>query len=91
MISLSLRIAPLITGFVHVQTNPAYAYSTSETVENARRKPFILQEETQTLQKANILRQASSVYLKRLLPDLMHHEFASKSPAHGKGFKPAAC
>ena len=38
MISLSLRIASHVTGFVHVQTNPAYAYSIAETVENAKRK-----------------------------------------------------
>lgn len=37
MISLSLRMAPHIKGFVHVQTNPSYSYSTSKTIENARR------------------------------------------------------
>ena len=38
MISLSLRMAPYVKGFVHVQTNPSYSYSTSKTIENARRK-----------------------------------------------------
>ncbi|CAD6593051.1 MAG: hypothetical protein ASARMPREDX12_006678 [Alectoria sarmentosa] len=37
MISLSLRMAPHIKGFVHVQTNPSYSYSTTKTIENARR------------------------------------------------------
>ena len=38
MISLSLRMAPYVKGFVHVQTNPSYSYSTSRTVESARRR-----------------------------------------------------
>lgn len=37
MVSLSLRMAPHVKGFVHVQTNPSYSYSTSKTIENARR------------------------------------------------------
>jgi len=31
-------MAPHITGFIHVQTNPFHAYSTPDTVENAKRK-----------------------------------------------------
>lgn len=38
MISLSLRMASFVKGFVHVQTNPSYSYSTSKTIENARRR-----------------------------------------------------
>ncbi|OJZ90407.1 hypothetical protein ASPFODRAFT_126076 [Aspergillus luchuensis CBS 106.47] len=37
MISLSLRIAPHITGHIHIQTNPYYSYSTEKTIVNALR------------------------------------------------------
>ncbi|EHA23875.1 hypothetical protein ASPNIDRAFT_40065 [Aspergillus niger ATCC 1015] len=37
MISLSLRIAPDITGHIHIQTNPYYSYSTEKTIVNALR------------------------------------------------------
>ncbi|KAL8782219.1 MAG: hypothetical protein Q9213_005585 [Squamulea squamosa] len=37
MFKLSLRIAPYIRGFIHVQTNPFNKDSTSKTVENAKR------------------------------------------------------
>ena len=38
VISLPLRMAHHVKNFVHVQTNPPYSYSTSKTIENARRK-----------------------------------------------------
>lgn len=37
MIRLSLRMVSHVKGFVHVQTNPLYSYSTSKTIENAQR------------------------------------------------------
>ncbi|PWY96351.1 transaldolase [Aspergillus sclerotioniger CBS 115572] len=37
MLSLSVKIAPHITGYIHVQTNPYYSYSTQKTVQNALR------------------------------------------------------
>ncbi|KAL2255980.1 hypothetical protein VTK26DRAFT_2396 [Humicola hyalothermophila] len=37
MVALSIRIAPHTTGFLHVQTNPKFAYSTHKTVKNAER------------------------------------------------------
>ncbi|KAH7166333.1 hypothetical protein EDB81DRAFT_284212 [Dactylonectria macrodidyma] len=37
MIKLQLIIAPNLTGYVHIQTNPKLSYSTSATVENAQR------------------------------------------------------
>ncbi|PYH92225.1 transaldolase [Aspergillus ellipticus CBS 707.79] len=37
MISLSLKIAPHITGYIHIQTNPYYSYSTEKTIANALR------------------------------------------------------
>ncbi|GKZ32198.1 hypothetical protein AbraIFM66950_001391 [Aspergillus brasiliensis] len=37
MISLSLKIAPHITGHIHIQTNPYYSYSTQQTIANALR------------------------------------------------------
>ncbi|PWY90769.1 transaldolase [Aspergillus heteromorphus CBS 117.55] len=37
MISLSLKIAPYITGYIHIQINPYNAYSTKKTVANALR------------------------------------------------------
>lgn len=38
MISLSLRMGPHVKGYVHVQTNPSYSYSTPKTIQNAQRK-----------------------------------------------------
>ncbi|KAL2069172.1 hypothetical protein VTL71DRAFT_15510 [Oculimacula yallundae] len=37
MVSLQLEISRHITGLVHVQTNPYYAYDSHKTVDNARR------------------------------------------------------
>ncbi|KAL4883025.1 hypothetical protein BJY04DRAFT_216740 [Aspergillus karnatakaensis] len=37
---LALKIVPLITGYVHIQTNPYNAYSTGKTVANAFRIIF---------------------------------------------------
>lgn len=37
MIKLQLLMAPDVTGYVHVQTNPKLSYSTRETLKNARR------------------------------------------------------
>ncbi|KAG9238630.1 hypothetical protein BJ875DRAFT_23569 [Amylocarpus encephaloides] len=37
MIKLQLRIAPYVTGFVHIQTNPVHSYNTPKTIENAKR------------------------------------------------------
>lgn len=37
MVSLSLLIAPHITGRLHTQTNPHYSFSTPKTIANARR------------------------------------------------------
>lgn len=37
MVGLSLRFAPHLTGYHHVQTNPKLAYSTQKTVKNAER------------------------------------------------------
>lgn len=35
MVKLALKIAPHISGHVHIQTNPYYSYSTEQTVINA--------------------------------------------------------
>lgn len=40
MVKLALRIAPHITGHVHIQTNPYYSFSTEKTIVNALRTPF---------------------------------------------------
>ncbi|BCR91001.1 transaldolase family protein [Aspergillus chevalieri] len=37
MVKLALRIAPHITGHVHIQTNPYYSFSTEKTIVNALR------------------------------------------------------
>jgi len=37
MVSLSLRIVPHLTGYVHTQTNPLYSYSKAKTIANAER------------------------------------------------------
>ncbi|OOF90373.1 hypothetical protein ASPCADRAFT_135222 [Aspergillus carbonarius ITEM 5010] len=37
MLSLSVKIAPHITGYIHLQTNPYYSYSTEKTIHNALR------------------------------------------------------
>ncbi|MCJ1404225.1 hypothetical protein MMC11_007450 [Xylographa trunciseda] len=37
MISLSLTIAPLITGTIHVMANPTLSYSTTKIIENSQR------------------------------------------------------
>ncbi|OJJ99750.1 hypothetical protein ASPACDRAFT_43382 [Aspergillus aculeatus ATCC 16872] len=37
MIKLALKIAPHITGYIHIQTNPYYSYSTTKTFTNAWR------------------------------------------------------
>ncbi|KAB8076452.1 transaldolase [Aspergillus leporis] len=37
MVKLSLRIAPHIRGYVHIQTNPYYSYSVEKTIVNALR------------------------------------------------------
>ncbi|KAM4055900.1 transaldolase/Fructose-6-phosphate aldolase domain-containing protein [Hirsutella rhossiliensis] len=37
MVKLQLRIAPNVTGRLHVQTNPKFSYSTAASVENAER------------------------------------------------------
>lgn len=37
MVSLSLRIAPHVTGYLHVQTDPLKSFDTTATVANARR------------------------------------------------------
>ncbi|KAH6877125.1 hypothetical protein B0T10DRAFT_497074 [Thelonectria olida] len=37
MVKLQLIIAPHVTGYVHVQTNPKLSYDTTATVENAER------------------------------------------------------
>ncbi|KAG2414536.1 hypothetical protein HFD88_003727 [Aspergillus terreus] len=37
MVKLALKIAPHISGHVHIQTNPYYSYSTEQTVINALR------------------------------------------------------
>ncbi|KAI0170031.1 transaldolase [Pestalotiopsis sp. NC0098] len=37
MVKLALRIVPYLTGYSHIQTNPAYSYDTQKTAENARR------------------------------------------------------
>ncbi|KAL7939277.1 hypothetical protein V8C35DRAFT_286211 [Trichoderma chlorosporum] len=44
MVKLQLLIAPYITGYVHVQTNPKLSYSQSGTVENAQRIIAIFRE-----------------------------------------------
>ena len=40
MIGLSLRIAPHITGCIHVQTNPKLAYDTQRTIKNAESRSY---------------------------------------------------
>jgi len=37
MISMSLTIAPLITGTLHVMANPTFSYSTTKIIENGQR------------------------------------------------------
>ncbi|EGY19531.1 uncharacterized protein VDAG_09865 [Verticillium dahliae VdLs.17] len=37
MVRLSIQFAPYVTGFLHIQTNPYWAYSTKKTYRNARR------------------------------------------------------
>ncbi|OIW28149.1 aldolase [Coniochaeta ligniaria NRRL 30616] len=37
MVQLSLGFAPHTTGYLHVQTNPKWSYSTDKTVKNAKR------------------------------------------------------
>ena len=37
MVGLSLTIAPLITGIIHVMANPIHADSTMKIVENGKR------------------------------------------------------
>jgi transaldolase len=37
MVQLSLRFAPYTIGYLHVQTNPKWAYSTLKTIKNAER------------------------------------------------------
>ncbi|PYH48833.1 transaldolase family protein [Aspergillus saccharolyticus JOP 1030-1] len=37
MIKLALKIAPHIKGYIHIQTNPYYSYSTEKTIVNALR------------------------------------------------------
>ncbi|RAL12775.1 transaldolase family protein [Aspergillus homomorphus CBS 101889] len=37
MIKLALKIAPHIRGYIHIQTNPYYSYSTEKTLVNALR------------------------------------------------------
>ncbi|WVR09468.1 hypothetical protein IAU60_006535 [Kwoniella sp. DSM 27419] len=37
MVMLSAKMTPHITGFAHIQTNPYYSYSASDTIRNAER------------------------------------------------------
>ncbi len=37
MVKLQLLIAPNVTGYVHVQTNPKLSFSTAGTINNAKR------------------------------------------------------
>ena len=83
MISLSLRMAPYLQGFVHVQTNPSYSYSTFKIIENARRKQlrlygdFIAENSTQALSSCSDRWILSSTY----------PESASKCRVRGKACK----
>ncbi|PKY06318.1 hypothetical protein P168DRAFT_316332 [Aspergillus campestris IBT 28561] len=38
MVKLALKIAPYVTGHVHIQTNPYYVYSTENTISYAQRE-----------------------------------------------------
>lgn len=40
MVRLALKIAPHLTGRVHIQTNPYYSYSTEKTILNAQSRNF---------------------------------------------------
>ncbi|RAH71809.1 transaldolase [Aspergillus aculeatinus CBS 121060] len=53
-IKLALKIAPHITGYIHIQTNPYYSYSTTKTFTNAWRIIHLTQHLAPTLPQSRI-------------------------------------
>ncbi|MCJ1249404.1 hypothetical protein MMC30_006628 [Trapelia coarctata] len=41
MVKLGMQMVPHISGYIHIQVNPFYSYSTNKIMENARRIPHL--------------------------------------------------
>lgn len=87
MVSVSLTVAPLVTGVIHVMANPKLSYSTSGIIESGKRAfptppPY-------TAAKGLIDRfwQVSLVSVDDSNPALTSLNCALKFPALGKVFK----
>lgn len=84
MVKLQLLIAPNLTGYIHVQTNPKLAYSAEKTVENAERKfgTWLVQHPALLTTRSGIVS-----ILKGLAPDLDAKRLCIKIPATWDGLQ----
>jgi hypothetical protein len=82
MVKLQLLIAPYVTGYLHIQTNPKLSYSQTATVKNAERRATLLDATEKN--KANIRVKELLPYFKDWHLILTSNVSVSRYPQHGK-------